>query len=270
MGKKGRRNTVKTGDKAVSKKHVEALATRKTTEDPIYDDVDRFHNEKDFVAFDASNEDNHDEVEAVMDLAAGGDESSSDSSDEIEDSSDYEDDEEQKEPPQRADLEIPSSDNDDILEDDDDEEEEVNVRDWGQNKSVYYSGEAAENEDDVFDEEEAAIEVQRERFSKMAEEDFMLSDDDEGENIDNKPKAVASVSSKASKRERLKHLDKEHTELSPLLNHFSQLAKDLQATTMVAVKAIFEGEKGTAQVSPSTVSGASVIGLGRRILPLDV
>jgi hypothetical protein len=34
----------------------------------------------------------------------------------------------------------------------------------------------------------------------------------------------------------------------PLLSHFADVAKDLQSTTMVATRAILEGEPGTAKV----------------------
>jgi hypothetical protein len=305
MGGGKRRHTAKTGDKALKKgtsssdknndKEIRQERRRKDAdEDPVYDVVDRFHNnEKGYVALDPKNDDDDAslEEEAVMDLAAGGDDSSSSSSSAAaEDHSDEgsigsspsaDDDleEDEDDPP----VDDDDMENDVIL--DEEEEEAVNIRDWGQKKSAYYNGDVTTDlsvdqrkkgrhgqeeegaaEDDAFDEEEAAQEVQRERFQKMTDEDFMISSDSEAED---QPEAITTETKQksshpigetspgkkatkeqasSSKRERLKKLDREHPEVLPLLSHFADVAKDLQSTTMVATRAILEGEPGTAKV----------------------
>jgi hypothetical protein len=302
MGGGKRRHTAKTGDKALKKgtssndkndKEIRQERRRKDAdEDPVYDAVDRFHNnEKGYVALDSGRADDEAslEEEAVMDLAAGGDDSSSSSSS----SSAAEDDRDEGSIGSSADEDLEEEDHDPPVDDDDDmeddvildeeEEEAVNIRDWGQKKSAYYNGDVTTDlsvdqrkkgrhgdeeegaaEDDAFDEEEAAQEVQRERFQKMTDEDFMISSDSEadedGKKSDQQEQAKTETkqksshptgeisASKASKRERLKKLDREHPEVLPLLSHFADVAKDLQSTTMVATRAILEGESGTAKV----------------------
>lgn len=90
MGK--RRNTAKTGDKAIYKSRAPANQAGHATkhdddddDDPMYSKVDRFHNKRDeeFLKLDGNQSDSEseEEREAVMDLGIGGEESASEESD---------------------------------------------------------------------------------------------------------------------------------------------------------------------------------------------
>jgi len=279
MGK--RRNTAKTGDKKIyQSRHDRQMGARDADddrsddEDPMHDRVDRFHNareQQDFLKLDGdgdddggSSSDNDEQEEAVMDLGLGGgddddDESSSSSSDDGDKESKHEDD-----------SEAENHVNDLSSSDDDDDDVEENVRDWGRRKSSYYSGDTADleigqDEEDAVLEEQAAKEVQAARYDEMSEDDFVLSDTEEHASKDDGDGGVdvsaARNVSKLSLKDKQKLLDRQHPELLPLLLHFSTIAEDLRRNTSVAAKALFEGEKGTAEVSqPCSVPKASVCG----------
>ena len=235
MGKK--RNSVKTGDKAIYKKNAPARAeaaagrhgnNKATTSDPnMYDDVDVFHKEQDqnFIqlereaaaedddAGNTSGSDDNEGEEAVMDLGVGGESSSSDD-DSDDDSDSYDGDGAPNATRQSKGPAPASSSSDDNDDDDDDDEEEVeDVRDWGRKKSDYYHGDTADlelgqDEEDAFLEEEAAKEVQEARYKEMDEEDFALSDDDDDDDdSDNETKQKGrrgkQQEAKASKKERV-------------------------------------------------------------------
>lgn len=254
MGK--RRNTAKTGDKGLYKSRAsleDETPKNEDDDDPMYDEVDRFHNEKDkdFLKLDqvdGVSDDEDEETEAVMDLAVGGEDTSGsedeDSSDEGSDGDDSE----------VHDAEAPLSSSDD---DDDDGDFDVNVRDWGRKKSAYYHGDTADleigqDEEDAFLEEEAAKDVQAARFKDMTEDDFVLSDDehDDAEEAGGGNDIAAFRDlSKLSLKDKQKLLDKQHPELLPLLSHFSIMVNDLRNKTAVATQAVFYGEEGTADVS---------------------
>lgn len=277
MGKK--RNSAKTGDKAIYKRNAEAReaeasrrssSSKKQKSDPnMYNDVDAFHNEQDqnFLNLerdaedDASSESDEGE-EAVMDLGVGG-ESSSDDGDDDSDSDDDED-----AAPLMRQANVPDSDSSD---DDDDEEDMEDVRDWGRKKSDYYHGDTADlelgqDEEDAFLEEEAAKEVQAARYEEMDEDDFALSDDDDSDNENTKGKGskakkqkgaaaeeksttskISSIRdvSKLSKKDRHKLLEKQHPGLLQILSHFSEAVQDLTERTSVATGALFGDNQET-------------------------
>ena len=294
MGRGRRRQTAKTGDKGLYKKR--ELANREThaknaadnDDDPMYDEVDRFHNQQDFVKFqeneESESENEIDKQEAVMDLAIGG-ESDEDGDEDEEDSSDDDDNDNQKKAHQahaesESDSEGTALSSDD---DDDDDNKEArqarmkNIRNWGRDKKDYYHGDTADLEigqdvEDAFVEEEAAKEILAARYAEMKEEDFLLSDDDEEE-------GAAAADDKAhemmlqkvdwktkSRSEKTKFLDRKHPELLPLVSHFSEMLQDFKNQTNVVVQALLEGEEGTAQVrvfKVETTLLAPMIGLGR-------
>ena len=289
MGK--RRNTAKTGDKALYKAR-EALENNATTkrknaldDDPMYNDVDRFYNdrEKEFLRLDggSSSDDSDndvDKVEGVMDLAAGGDDDSSDDDGSSDDENDQrihkrmDQDNDGSEASQSSDEEIEVSSSDDDDDDDENDNNDGNIRAWGSKKSAYYQGDVNESskgdgEDDAALEEMAAKEVQAARYKNMSEDDFLLSDDDDDDdksNLDNKMKNVDSCSKeskghsvkdnllKLSVREQRKVIEKHHPEILPLLVHFTGIVENLQNQSTVATRAIFESEEeNTAEVRRS-------------------
>lgn len=270
MGK--RRNTAKTGDKGLYKNRQQdedSKPRKGADDDDMYNEVDRFHNEKDeeFLKLDQQPEDDvveddgYADKEAVMDLAGG---SSSSSSDDDDDSDD--DDQHGSESEQEA----VSSDDDD---DSDLEMDEEAVTDWGRRKSSYHGGDTADleigqDEDDAYLEEEAAKEVLAARYEQMDEDDFVLSDNEEDEQGTSKGKVVESVRSardlkKMSRKAKRKLLQSHHPELLPLVSHFSEVVQDWNDRTRVVADALFSSEDVSPEVSEMLVllSGlASMIG----------
>jgi U3 small nucleolar RNA-associated protein 3 len=261
MGK--RRNTAKTGDKGLYKARSQPQTTSRKKndgdDDPMYNEVDRFHKtrDEDFLKLDQKSqvESEDEQEEAVMDLGLGGDSSGENSSDE--------DDEVDDRDSGRPDEASASEEEEELSvssDDDDDEMELEDVRDWGKKKSAYYSGDTADleigqDEEDALVEEEAAKEVLAARYKDMSEDDFVLSD------VDDKKKSAGHAAedlvtsrdvSKFSTKEKQKLLDKHHPELLPLLSYFSGVVKDLNERTAVATKALFDGGKGTAEVCYSS------------------
>jgi len=282
MGGGKRRNTSKTGDKALYKQLEQQRASNKKGKDVDIDDdkndsmytkVDRYHNEEDknFIKLSGDNQKNDSDddednrQEAVLDFGIGG---GSSSSEDDEDSSEADDSDEQKKKQQLA---PPSSsdddDSDDDDDDDDDDEEIEDVRDWGKRKASYYHGDTADlelgqDEDDAFVEEEAAKEVLAARYKEMEEEDFMLSDDDDEEAKDQKKNKKLSAKkqqdeterstsrlasirdvSKLSTKDQKKLLEKQHPGLIPILDHFSGPVQDLEERTGVATSALFGSDE---------------------------
>jgi hypothetical protein len=267
MGK--RRNTAKTGDKAVSgkgkKQSFERTNESDDDDDPMYTKVDRYHNQKEeeFMKLDNAQCDSEEdeEKEAVMDLGLGGDDDTDASTTSDEPSDDDSDLQEKEE----ADL---SSDNDAEVSvsssDEEEEEEEMqDVRNWGRNKKAYYHGDTADLEigqeiDDAYLEEEAAKEVQRARYEEMSDDDFELSDSEQQKEENKQSGDIEKLSSsrdvhKLSTKERKKLLDKQHPEILPLISYFSGAAKEFDERTNPAAKALFEGEKDAADVSITLV-----------------
>lgn len=268
MGK--RRNTAKTGDKALYKAKLASKGHRSSgtntkknhsqsrydeanddDNDGVYDKVDRYHNQREeFLKLDGgsdseSDNDRGEETEAIMDLGVGGDDSSSDS----ESLSGGED---------HSDMASTQNENAEISSDDDDDQENFemeDVRDWGKRKSSYYNGDTADLEigqeqDDAFLEEEGAKEVNAARYKDMTEDDFILSDneeDDDGLNKLDLTKPLRDVA-KLSTRDRRRVLEKQHPELLPLVLHFSSVAAKFTNETNIATEALFDGEEGAAEV----------------------
>jgi hypothetical protein len=229
-------------------------------EDPMYDSVDRFHQNRDFIQFDNDDDDDSSDdglgkEEAVMELG-GDEEANEDENDDDSDSDIHNEKEEQFEGESEEEEEILPSSSDD---DDDDNDESEDVRDWGRKKSAYYHGDTADleigqDEEDAFIEEEAAKEVQAARYKQMSEDDFILSDTEHDDDDNNKIQSdhdltVSANLLKLSTKERKKLLEKQHPELLPLISHFSEIVQELQSKTWVATHALFDGETGTAEVS---------------------
>jgi len=302
MGKK--RQTAKTGDKALYKSREKLNERNKKKgddDDPMYNEIDRFHNEQDqdFIRLgeedEAKNDFDVDEDLAgnkmpVLDLGAGGMSSSDDDDDDDDDdhSSANEDGYNNKSRKsasghnaRNADS---SSESDDMSDDDDDDDDSIieeDPRNWGKKKSLYYHGDTADleigqEEDDAFLEEEAAKEIQASRFEDMDEDDFVLSEDenDEKDSPTGNDKAGKESSStkitsakaihekletirdtsKLTKKETRKLLDKQYPELLPMVSYFSDIVKDLKDRTQVATKALMDGE-GTAESVGATIKG---------------
>ena len=262
MGKSRRRQTAKTGDKGIYKKRDDASDKKKNDDDdPMYDKVDQFHNEQDFLKLDrdehSESEDEIDRQEAVMNLGVGGESSDDDDDDSSSD--------EENVPKRKQSSHTPPSDDDDDDEDeegvssDDEEDEEMpmsNVRDWGRQKKDYYDGDTADleigqEEDDALVEEEAAKEIQAARYEQMKEEDFVLSDDEVEEDSEEKAEGALEASATRdfkSRSEKIKFLDRKHPELLPLVSHFTDMLREWKDQTNVVTRALLEGEKGTPQV----------------------
>ena len=298
MGKK-RRNTAKTGDQKLyqgRQKQQQKNQRGKSADNQhhdsdgddsmVYNHVDRFHNrreEEQFIQLDGGgggDDDNSssssDHEEAVMDLGMGG-ESSSEEEEEEEEVDGDDNDSVDRVQKRMARVEAQASSSDDDDDDDDDEMEPTeDVRDWGKRKSVYYHGDTADleigqDEDDAYLEEEAAKEIQAARFKEMSEDDFVLSEGDEEEARDQRQKKGKDGSSKMEEvtiardvmmlttKEKQKLLDKHHSELLPLLSHFTPTVNDLETKTAVAVQALLEGEEGTPEVCTSTATTTSVL-----------
>jgi U3 small nucleolar RNA-associated protein 3 len=223
MGK--RRNTAKTGDKAIYKGRPKHETRRRNDGDGdgdnnMYNEIDRFHNERDqdeYIRFDNENDGDDDDdkdlvgnKEAVLDLGVRGEESSSSDDEDDDDDDDSSSSEEKRhtkssENMDGSDSNPSSSDSESDGESSDDDDDIKNLKDqlkavsedprkWGKKKSLYYHGDTADleigqEEDDAFLEEEAAKEIQASRFEEMDEDDFVLSDDEEAADAKNAAKA---------------------------------------------------------------------------------
>ncbi|KAL7555564.1 hypothetical protein ACA910_013040 [Epithemia clementina (nom. ined.)] len=305
-GKKQRRNTAKTGDKALYKQRSKTSTTKSGTrhvngddddDDAMYSKVDRFYNqadEEDYIQLtegdqNSENEDDDDEVlqqEAVLDLG-GGDVSSSDEEEKNSDTDDDDDEEDHVRPDLTATLSSDSDGDDDEVDGNMDD-----VRNWGSKKSVYYHGDTADLEigqehEDAFVEEEAANEVQMARMKELSEQDFVLSSDSEGERDGSKRvvrKGGASKvvkSSGSSTGSKLRHhrdtsswtiqeqrtfLQEHHPEFLPLVTHFTDVIQDFEERTDVVVQAFYESPKRSADPSTSTAKEVGATPEGERYL----
>ena len=126
---------------------------------------------------------------------------------------------------------------------------------------MYYHGDTADleigqEEEDAFLEEEAAKEIQKSRFEEMEEDDFVLSgDENEQDDSDKKASGTSELqiktirdTSKLSKKEARRLLQKQHPELLPMVSYFADVVRDLKERTDVATNALLESEE-TAEVS---------------------
>lgn len=259
MGKKRSRNTAKTGDKALYRNNRPAPPVQ-DNDDPMYDQVDRFHAaQEEFIRLDNDEQTKSDEEEpqqhtrAVLDLGVNDDDddsSSSSSSSSDNDQSDNHSTEEAALEPDAA-----STSSEDSEEEEEDEDEIQDVRDWGSKKSIYYRGDTADLEigqdaEDAVLEEEAAKELQTTRLAEMDEQDFLLSDDDDNGTAEASwnDKKGSTAESMKNRKQTLKQIRKQHSELFPLLAHFTGIVNSLRTQTSVAHSAIFDGPKHTAEV----------------------
>jgi len=286
----GKGKTAKTGDKALygSREKLAEESRNKNKaddgDDPMYDEVDRFHNDQDqdFIRLgekENNNSDDEDEdlagnTHSVLDLGAGGTSSEEDDDDDDDDDSSSEDDEQKRYSDKKANNYSSSEEDSDSSDDDDDDDKiQEDPRNWGKKKSLYYHGDTADleigqEEDDAFLEEEAAQEIQKSRFEEMDEDDFVLSGDDEEGTSSNKADAKNESSnntqheelqtirdtSKLSKKETRKLLDKQYPELLPMVSYFSDIVKDLKDRTQVATTVLMAGD-GNAESVGATVKG---------------
>lgn len=239
MGRKGRRNTAKTGDQSLKKKGLQLHEAKKKATN--YDeDLDDFHQrrEEDFLALDAKDrrdKEESDDEEGIMNL--GDDMSSSSSEESI--SSD------ENEAPDLEGLEPAESS------DDEQQEEELDdIRDWGKKANYYHSGVDDEGEEDDDElEEQAAKELQATKLSTMIEDDFVISDDEDDGAATTTSQSKSTASEPASRKDLLKKVRKSSPEMLPLLTHFGGVVDDLTNNSIVATSALLEGSKDTAEVS---------------------
>ena len=168
----GKRNTAKTGDKALYNARDKLQeSSKKVDDDDMFNEVDRYNNATDelqenmikFAQQDDSEEEGmQNDVEGVFDLGLdqSQDESDSDDSDNSDEGSS--DDDEQEAAPRRP-LQD-SDDDDDSSIDGFDEDAETDILNWGKRKKDYYHGDTADLEigqevEDAELEEEGAKEV---------------------------------------------------------------------------------------------------------------
>jgi U3 small nucleolar RNA-associated protein 3 len=241
MGK--RRNTAKTGDKAVynsRSSHSSGRDEKHVTDDSYL----RLEESQDDASIQGSEGEEIAVKHDVMDLGIGGDSDSSDG----DSSSEDEDDEGMRGNPQDDAVDGENDEDSSGSDSEDDLDQPSDLRHWGNKKSSYYHGdtgdiEIGQNEEDAFDEEAAAKEVESSRFQEMDEGDFMLPD--EGDDADpatsrsQSSEAQASVAtvrdvSKLSTKDKRKFIKKQHPELLPLASFFSDVCKELRDTTQVA------------------------------------
>ena len=247
----------------------EDAGPKKDDADPMYDEIDQFHKDKDadYLKLDGAGEPSDSEDDDgmthqhnIMDLGAGGGDDDSASS-----SSDDNDDDAGRGVGQAAHHDDSDSEEASMASSSDDEEDAIpDPRQWGRKKSTYYHGDTADlelgqDQEDAFLEEEAAKEVQKARLADMTEDDFVLSDnEDPQEEMDTKATKEQPVVeqdlaktrdlSKFTKKDKRKLLQKQHSELLPIVSYFSDIVKDLKTKTRVAQQALF-AQEGTAEVS---------------------
>lgn len=268
----GKRNTAKTGDKALYKSRDKVQDDSKSKkiidDDDMYNEVDRYNNAQDDFREDMlrfnQKDDSEDEeeglqndVEGVFDLGL----------DQSEDESQSDDSEDESSTESGSLVQKPLDDDDD--EDDDDslddiDQSEPDLLNWGKRKRDYYHGDTADLEimdehdaiEDAELEEEGAKEILKSRMQNMTEKDFMLDDDsdDEVSNekdshekeqiiIDDLQSTKRRKLSQLSKKEQLKLLSKSHPELLPLVSHFrDEFIRPCIKKILPVVNALMENE----------------------------
>jgi len=298
MGRRKSRNTAKTGDKKLYASREDETALGQSSQKPDSDDdqmfneVDRYHNrrEESVIPFDKDEGDSESDDdgitkgrEAVFDLGVGG----SSSEDDDDESSDNEDDDSSASSSgdeEAAKSSDEDSESDDDLDDefDDGEATETNVLDWGKKKRDYYLGDTADleigqDEEDAEVEEEAGREVVRARLEKMDEGDFMLGDEDDGDDeahsnkskkfIESESTTMETIQSlntreklmKLSTKEKLKVLKFSHPELLPIVEHFRDSSiQSLLQETLIATDALTK-DKENAEAVGATPDGLSYL-----------
>jgi U3 small nucleolar RNA-associated protein 3 len=279
MGRK--RNTAKTGDKAVyasrgnrnsndAEKHVD--------NDDMYNEIDRYNNARDELQDDVLNFNQNDDeseeggiqndVENVFDLGIGksDDESTTTSGSSSQDDGSI---------GQEEGMHDESLEDDEVSDDESSIEEmddipKTDLLNWGKRKKDYYNGDTADLEigqeiEDAELEEEAGKEILKARLDGMTEQDFMLDDEDEDDesqqdkNIDKKDDKVEITDAmhsskrrklnKLSKSEKVKLMSKNHPELIPLISHFrEEFIRPCAKETLVVLNALTQ-DPSNAEVS---------------------
>mmetsp|Transcript_12627 Transcript_12627/g.23678 ORF Transcript_12627/g.23678 Transcript_12627/m.23678 type:complete len:696 (-) Transcript_12627:47-2134(-) len=287
----GKRNTAKTGDKALYKsrdKLQDDIKSKKIIDDDdLYNEVDRYNNakddlEEDMLRFGQREDDSEDDeegfqnnVEGVFDLGL----------DQSEDESQNDDSEDESSTESGAHVQKPLGDDNDDEEDDYDDDDdslddidqsEPDLLNWGKRKRDYYHGDTADLEimdehdaiEDAELEEEGAKEILKSRMQNMREEDFMLDDDDsdhEGLNdmdspndkeriiIDDLPSTKRRKLSQLSKKDQIKLMSKTHPELLPLVSHFrDEFIGPCTEKILPVVNALTENEENAEAVGSTS------------------
>mmetsp|Transcript_11287 Transcript_11287/g.14692 ORF Transcript_11287/g.14692 Transcript_11287/m.14692 type:complete len:677 (+) Transcript_11287:59-2089(+) len=210
MGKKKR---ARTGESSRAQRKEQKRPVRidenddQENDDPMYDDIDLFHQQRDKITFDEEPEDESsdggDGQEAVFDLNVP-----ESSSEEEEEEGDDEYSSNEQETIKKS--KQTSGDDSSGSEGESNEEETGDLKSWGRSKKIYYSGDTADIEigqdiEDALDEEEAALELQRERVKTLEARDFQGSDSDtEGESEEDEAKSIGQQAKKATIGAKLK------------------------------------------------------------------
>lgn len=270
MGKGKKKNTAKTGDKALynARGHLAEQEAKKKDNDDMYNEVDRYNNAKDELQDDMLNfgqkeesdeEGVQNDVEGVFDLGLDGSEEESDSDDSGADADSDDEESTSRKPLQNDD----DDDDDDSSVEGFDEAADPDVLNWGKKKNAYYNGDTADMEigqemEDAEQEEIGAQEVLQARLEGMTEGDFMLDEEDDSEEEDLDEKDSEEIEtmagenhsakrrklSKLSKKEKVKLMTKNHPELLPLVSHFRDEAiRPCAEKTSVVVNALLQSDE---------------------------
>ena len=248
----GRRNTARTGDKALYNSRPSRLKNHESRiADEEFVTVANASDGDKSVGEDESASDSMPVLQNVMDLGV---EEQSDSSDESSEEEEKQDVRQRGVDAEDSSFGSSSDDEDASL------DQNIDSSRWGKKKSLYYHGDTADIEigqdrEDAFDEEKAAKEIESSRFQVMDEDDFIIEDhfdNESGRNtihldVDSKITSYRDVSNLSSKEKR-RFIKNQHPELLPLVSHFSDLCRDCRETTS-AVKALLNGSADVIKVS---------------------
>lgn len=194
------------------------------SEDFMYDEVDKFHRNKDKILLDARKKDEESEIEESENEEVLGLDSDSDDEEEEQDEEEEENEEE-----------------DENEEESSDEGEEKGLpsdQAWGKIKKQFYSADvedadvyASDEEAELAaqEEEAEALSLQKRMAARLDEEDFYTVEQDEDEEDEGeKDDLVTKDLTKLSKREKLQILNKDSPELLPLVNEYQECLKELK------------------------------------------
>lgn len=249
----GRRNTAKTGDKAL----YNSRPSGSKNDDLRLGDDDflpvRNSSDDDSVGDEGSTGGNIPPTHSVMDLGIEEESDSSGETSEDEDQGILHDEKNEEE------------EHSSLGEDDSSLDNNPDSSRWGKKKSLYYHGDTADIEigqekEDAFDEEEAAKEIESSRFQVMDDDDFMAEETyeyDEGgpkkaEQLDGDASITATRDlSNLSSKEKQRFIKKQHPELLSLVAFFSDVCRECKDTTNAA-NALSNRSDGIIKVSAKT------------------
>jgi len=218
-----RKKVVRNEEKKEKKVHV----PDPNSEDFMYDEVDKFHRNKDKIYLDPNHKDLEESDQSDLDEEVLGLESDTDENEEEEDENDDED--------------GSNDDENDESGDEEDEDEEKGIpsdQAWGKSKKQFYHTDvddadiyASDEEGELAAQEEEveAMTLQKRMAARLDEEDFF--DVQEDEKDDEKPEEKTTVKkdlSKMSKREKLQLLNKQSPDLLPLINEYQECLNELK------------------------------------------